>query len=171
MGLHWKYGVVQQGAVSAPASMSIEDTYNFGGVGDVGTGNGAGYIDLRYTSTGARGELASSTNNVAHNGTFSAAIATGGTIVVCAGSAYSGTAPTSYAWTLSESGGAGTLANSLGNATPTTQDTVNNSGALPTITLGSISSGNSATFNLALTGTNSGGSTAATTFVFTVTKS
>ena len=161
--------MVQQGAVSAPSSMIIEDTFNDNGLGS-GSGSGTEYIMVRYTAPrGGRG-ASTSTLGFAHNATLSASFDTAGTFQILAGSDYTGTAPTSYSWVLSESGGAGTLTNSLSNTPVTTQDTTSGtSGDEPTITLGSVSAGNSGTFNVVVTGTNSGGSTASATFVFTIT--
>jgi hypothetical protein len=162
------FGTIATTAVSAPSSIIIEDTYNDNSNGG-GTGTGTQYIDLRYTQPpGARG-ASSATINVQHNATVAANFDSGGTFQILAGVNYTGAAPTSFSWVLSESGGAGTLANSLSNTPLTTPDTTTGtSGDEPTISLGSISSGNSGTFNVVLTGTNAGGSTASATFVFTI---
>ena len=143
MGLHWKYGVVQQGAVSAPSSMVINDAD--------GRDDGISYQEDTGSGYG-------SVADVGHGGTITVTN-TSSVIKILAYPTDTGDAATSWSWALSEvsdSNNIGTISAGTTGVENYIDGTITISGA----------GGQTAAYTLVVTGTNSGGSTASSTFSF-----
>ena len=141
---HWKYGVVQQGAVSAPSSMIIND--------DDGIDN---YISYQENPNSAG---YGSAVDLAHGATITTSHASS-VIKILAYPTDTGDAATSWSWALSEvsdSNNIGTISAGTTGVENYIDGTITISGA----------GGQTAAYTLVVTGTNSGGSTASSTFSF-----